>query len=536
MTRSTTASADFLRGAAMLGVASGVLAAAATPREAMAQMLETGIRDDSSLSKIRKEGVMRVGYSQTGPWFYKDAKTGDLGGIYKDAVDRLAKEMEVKVECKEVTFQNSTVGLRSGDYDLYGSSLTYTMARALVVDYVGPLWSKGSLLMVHKDNAGEVQEARRFQRPEGHVLGGRGRQRGAAHPDPVSQGQADHDRGTGGAGCRTGARKEGRRVDERRQRRAAVRQAQQLGVRVRSRQSDRQAAQHVGGALRRFRVEALPRLLGDVPHRQRRNGAVVQAPHGKARRRADAGSAMPECASGAWHDRRLPRARVPALAGRVRTSVERGASQVPAEGRDAAGSAHLSRARRTESQADDAVSTRRQHLGRADRRRVSRRPLRPARVHARRRGLLRAVPAGRHAGTGLSAGTDAGADERRRRRSLHPAGGRRLRRDERLQRVRAAAASRTSSPGLLHVDEATRRPRATLAEVDRAVGSLGLRGLYYAQDMSRHGYERNVDHADFRPFWDKIVARGCRCSSSCRRRRPTIAPAICGTWPRSTRC
>jgi len=25
--------------------------------------------------------------------------------------------------------------------------------------------------------------------------------------------------------------------------------------------------------------------------------------------------------------------------------------------------------------------------------------------------------------------------------------------------------------------------------------------------MSRHGYARNVDHADFRPFWDKIVAR-----------------------------
>jgi hypothetical protein len=82
---------DFLRSAAVLGVASGVLAAATTPREAMAQMLETGIREDSSLSKIRKEGVMRVGYSQTGPWFYKDAKTGDLGGIYKDAVDRLAK-------------------------------------------------------------------------------------------------------------------------------------------------------------------------------------------------------------------------------------------------------------------------------------------------------------------------------------------------------------------------------------------------------------------------------------------------------------
>ena len=157
---------DFLRSAAMLGVAGGMLGAAIAPRDAMAQMLETGIREDSSLAKIRKEGVMRVGYSQTGPWFYKDAKSGDLGGIYKDAVERLAKEMEVKVDWKEVTFQNSTVGLRKGDYDLYGSSLTYTTARAVVVDYVGPLWSKGSLLMVHKDNAGRFKKLSDFDDPK----------------------------------------------------------------------------------------------------------------------------------------------------------------------------------------------------------------------------------------------------------------------------------------------------------------------------------------------------------------------------------
>jgi polar amino acid transport system substrate-binding protein len=157
---------DFLRTAAVLGVASGMLGAAVSPREAMAQMLETGIRDDSSLAKVRKEGVLRVGYSQTGPWFYKDAKTGELGGIYKDAVERLAKEMEVKVEWKEVTFQNSTVGLRRNDYDLYGSSLTYTLPRALVVDYVGPLWAKGSLLMVHKDNAGRFKKLSDFNDPK----------------------------------------------------------------------------------------------------------------------------------------------------------------------------------------------------------------------------------------------------------------------------------------------------------------------------------------------------------------------------------
>jgi ABC-type amino acid transport substrate-binding protein len=157
---------DFLRTAAVLGVAGGMLGGAMAPREAMAQMLETGIRDDSSLAKVRKEGVMRVGYSQTGPWFYKDAKTGELGGIYKDAVERLAKEMEVKVDWKEVTFQNSTVGLRKGDYDLYGSSLTYTTARAVVVDYIGPLWAKGSLLMVHKDNAARFKKLSDFDDPK----------------------------------------------------------------------------------------------------------------------------------------------------------------------------------------------------------------------------------------------------------------------------------------------------------------------------------------------------------------------------------
>src|SRR5512132_3876656 len=117
-----TGKRDFLKAAALVGAASSVLSTGSA-RPALAQMLETGVRDDSVLAKIRKEGVLRVGYAQTGPWFYKDAKTGELGGIYKDVVDMLAKEIQIKVEWKEVTFANSTVGLRRGDYDLFGSSL-----------------------------------------------------------------------------------------------------------------------------------------------------------------------------------------------------------------------------------------------------------------------------------------------------------------------------------------------------------------------------------------------------------------------------
>jgi polar amino acid transport system substrate-binding protein len=152
---------EFLKATAMLGAAAsaGAIGGAVAPQAALVQMLETSIREDSVLAKIRKEGVIRVGYAQTGPWFYKDAKTGDLGGIYKDVVDMLAKEIQVKVEWKEVTFANATVGLRRGDYDLFGSSLVYLVQRALVVNYIGPLYSKGSLLLIHKDNAERFKKA-----------------------------------------------------------------------------------------------------------------------------------------------------------------------------------------------------------------------------------------------------------------------------------------------------------------------------------------------------------------------------------------
>jgi len=59
--------------------------------------------------------------------------------------------------------------------------------------------------------------------------------------------------------------------------------------------------------------------------------------------------------------------------------------------------------------------------------------------------------------------------------------------------------------GLLNIDEPLADSAETLAEVDRAVKVLGLRGLYYAQDFSRHGYSRNVSHPAFGAFWDKIV-------------------------------
>ncbi|MDM0002745.1 transporter substrate-binding domain-containing protein [Variovorax sp. J22P240] len=159
---------DFLKGTALLGTAATGLATTAVgliPQQALAQSLDSGIRPESTLAKVLKSGVLRVGYAQTGPFFYKNAKTGELGGIYFDAATELAKQMGVKVEFKEVTFQNATVALRRDDYDVFGSALTYTMARAMAVDYIGPIYEVGSLLLVHKDNSGRFKKLEDFNDP-----------------------------------------------------------------------------------------------------------------------------------------------------------------------------------------------------------------------------------------------------------------------------------------------------------------------------------------------------------------------------------
>ena len=58
--------------------------------------------------------------------------------------------------------------------------------------------------------------------------------------------------------------------------------------------------------------------------------------------------------------------------------------------------------------------------------------------------------------------------------------------------------------GLLHIDEAVADREDVLAEADRA-HALGLKGLYYSHDFSRHDYARNLDDDAFRPFWDRIA-------------------------------
>lgn len=149
----------------MLGVA-GAAAMIGGAGGAKAQLLESGIDPKSVLAKVKKGGQLQVGYALLPLWFFKDPKSGELKGVYKDLVDILARDLEMTVQWKEVSFANSTIDLRSGEFDLFGSSASFTVPRATVVNYVGPLWSKGSLPVIRKADAEKYKTAADLNSPD----------------------------------------------------------------------------------------------------------------------------------------------------------------------------------------------------------------------------------------------------------------------------------------------------------------------------------------------------------------------------------
>jgi polar amino acid transport system substrate-binding protein len=154
------------------GLLAGALTLVAIPAAgiigtARAQDTVGGIDANSVLAKCRQSGTLRMGYAQTAPWFYKDAKTGELRGIYFDVAEELCKQLQLKSDYQEVSWTDSTLALRRGDFDIFVSSLTYTVPRAASIAYpMPPLWARGSLALIHKDNAGRFKTAADLNNPD----------------------------------------------------------------------------------------------------------------------------------------------------------------------------------------------------------------------------------------------------------------------------------------------------------------------------------------------------------------------------------
>jgi len=92
------------------------------------------------LAKVLDKGEIRVGYVVYPPGMIKDANTGELSGIFHDALEEAGKNLGLKINwVEEVGWGTMIEGLNAGRYDMIGSPVWPNSSRAKNVDFTIPL-------------------------------------------------------------------------------------------------------------------------------------------------------------------------------------------------------------------------------------------------------------------------------------------------------------------------------------------------------------------------------------------------------------
>lgn len=113
----------------------------------------------STLDKVKKAGVVRIGSGTTVPPMNYIDKHGNWTGFDIDLGDEIARRLGVKVERVNVNNKTRIAFLASGRIDLTISSMSHTRSRDEQVDYAEPpyLWS-GKIFYAKKGRFKSIAE------------------------------------------------------------------------------------------------------------------------------------------------------------------------------------------------------------------------------------------------------------------------------------------------------------------------------------------------------------------------------------------
>jgi carboxyl-terminal processing protease len=101
---------------------------------------EMGERQDL-LTTVLDKGEIRVGYLVYPPSIIKDPNTGELSGIFYEAIEEVGSNLNLEINwIEEVTVGTMLEGLRVGRYDIVGSGIWPNAARARHADFSIPLY------------------------------------------------------------------------------------------------------------------------------------------------------------------------------------------------------------------------------------------------------------------------------------------------------------------------------------------------------------------------------------------------------------
>ena len=129
----------------------GVLAVVAA---AMLLVSQSALAQVRTLDAIVKSGSLRVGVNPNFPPMSSYGMTNDIEGFDIDVANRIAQELNVKVELVPTATAQRVAFLSSGRIDIALGALTRTSARARLIDFTVPLHTEAmSVLTTDKSTA-----------------------------------------------------------------------------------------------------------------------------------------------------------------------------------------------------------------------------------------------------------------------------------------------------------------------------------------------------------------------------------------------
>lgn len=114
------------------------------------QQSNSASQSEDTFARIKKEGTMRVGYIVFPPFIIQDPSTKELSGIYVDTIKEIAKQMEVKIDFQEATWNTFVAGLQSRKFDVSIAPTFSTIGRAKSVSFTTPLIAAGNSAIIRK--------------------------------------------------------------------------------------------------------------------------------------------------------------------------------------------------------------------------------------------------------------------------------------------------------------------------------------------------------------------------------------------------
>ncbi len=129
----------------------------AAPAATAEQPAAGGIWEQSTLNKILKSGVLRVGMEAGYMPFELKNKNGEIVGFDVEIAKMMAEDMGVKLELVNTAWDGIIPALLTDKFDIIMSGMTITPQRNLQVNFCDPYIVVGQTIFIKKDLEGKVK-------------------------------------------------------------------------------------------------------------------------------------------------------------------------------------------------------------------------------------------------------------------------------------------------------------------------------------------------------------------------------------------